>query len=89
MELYGMRCPGEIDISNTRWWEAPTLLVPSIINHMKSNAPGNIEIGSEGRKEAEEAVQKLLERISNTCRKPQSKTHIQTSFYLSKFYRLT
>lgn len=67
MELYGMRCPGEIDISNIRWWEAPTLLVPSIINHMKSNAPGEHRNRfRQGRKEAQETVQKLLERIGNT-----------------------
>jgi len=67
MELYGMRCPGEIDISNLRWREAPTLLVPSIINHMKSNAPGeHRERFSQGQKEAQEYVQKLLERIRNT-----------------------
>lgn len=67
MELYGMRCPGEIDISNTRWWEAPTLLVSSILNHIKSNAPGeHRDRFRQGRKEAQEAIQKLLERISNT-----------------------
>ncbi|PAV13504.1 phosphoenolpyruvate synthase [Methanosarcina spelaei] len=67
MELYGMRCPGEIDISNIRWWEAPTLLVPSIINHIKSNAPGeHRDRFRQGRKEAQEAIQKLLDRIGNT-----------------------
>lgn len=67
MELYGMRCPGEIDISNVRWWEAPTLLVPSIINHIKSNAPGEHRNRfRQGRKEAQEVVQKLMESISNT-----------------------
>ncbi|AKB32011.1 Phosphoenolpyruvate synthase [Methanosarcina siciliae HI350] len=67
MELYGMRCPGEIDISNIRWREAPTLLVPSIINHMKSNAPGeHRERFIQGQKEAQEYVHKLLERIRNT-----------------------
>jgi pyruvate,water dikinase len=67
MELYGMRCPGEIDISNIRWWESPTLLVPSIINHIKSNAPGeHRDRFRQGRKEAQEAVQKLLDRIGNT-----------------------
>ncbi|AKB50720.1 Phosphoenolpyruvate synthase [Methanosarcina barkeri str. Wiesmoor] len=67
MELYGMRCPGEIDISNIRWWEAPTLLVPSIINHIKSNAPGeHRKRFRQGRKEAQEVVQKLMESISNT-----------------------
>jgi len=67
MELYGMRCPGEIDISNIRWWEAPTLLVPSIINHIKNNTPGEHRNRfREGRKEAQEAIQKLLERIGKT-----------------------
>lgn len=67
MELYGMRCPGEIDISNIRWWESPTLLVPSIINHIKSNAPGeHRDRFRQGRKEAQEAIQKLLDRIGNT-----------------------
>jgi pyruvate,water dikinase len=67
MELYGMRCPGEIDISNVRWREAPTLLVPSIINHMKSNAPGeHRKRFRRGQKEAGEAVQKALELISRT-----------------------
>lgn len=66
MELYGMRCPGEIDISNVRWWEAPTLLVPSIINHIKINAPGeHRKRFRQGRKEAQEVVQKLMESISN------------------------
>ncbi|MDW5550400.1 phosphoenolpyruvate synthase [Methanosarcina sp.] len=67
MELYGMRCPGEIDISNIRWWEAPTLLVPSIINHIKSNAPReHRDRFRQGRKEAQEAIQKLLAGIGNT-----------------------
>lgn len=67
MELYGMRCPGEIDISNIRWWEAPTLLVPSIINHMKNNALWEHRNRfRHGRKEAQEYVHELLERISDT-----------------------
>lgn len=67
MELYGMRCPGEIDISNIRWWEAPTLLVPSIINHIKSNDPGEHRNRfRQGWKEAQESIRKLLERISET-----------------------
>ncbi len=59
MELYGMRCPGEIDISNVRWREAPKLLVPSIINHMKSNAPGeHRKRFKQGKEEAQEASAK-------------------------------
>jgi len=38
--------------------EAPTLLVPSIINHIKSNAPGEHRNRfRKGRKEAQEVVQ--------------------------------
>jgi rifampicin phosphotransferase len=67
MEVYGMRCPGEIDISNIRWWEAPTLLVPFIINHIKSNETGeHRDRFQQGRKEAQEAIQKILERLGDT-----------------------
>ncbi len=91
MELYGMRCPGEIDISNIRWWEAPTLLVPSIINHMKSNAPGEhrrpVQTGPEGS--SGNCTKTSGAHQQYPRRKPQSKTYVQTSFHLPKFYRFT
>ncbi|HEX6909671.1 MAG TPA: rifamycin-inactivating phosphotransferase, partial [Longimicrobium sp.] len=31
LDRYGMRCPGEIDITRPRWIERPTLLVPLIL----------------------------------------------------------
>lgn len=67
MELYGMRCPGEIDISNVRWREAPTLIVPAILSHMKSNGPGeHREKFRRGQEEAEEYVQNILARTGKT-----------------------
>jgi len=67
MELYGMRCPGEIDISNVRWREAPTMIVPAILNHMKSNRHGeHREKFRQGQKEADEYVQFILARTGKT-----------------------
>ncbi len=67
MERFGMRCPGEIDISNFRWREAPTMLVPSILNHMKGNDPGeHRKRFKQGEKEAVETVQNLLANIKKT-----------------------
>ncbi|GBF32805.1 phosphoenolpyruvate synthase [Desulfocucumis palustris] len=67
MEHYGIRCPGEIDISNIRWREAPAMLIPSILNHMKSNGPGeHRERFKQGEKEAGKAIQNLLARVGKT-----------------------
>src|SRR3569833_1402869 len=37
---YGMRCAGEIDITRPRWCERPTLLLPMLLNNIKSSEPG-------------------------------------------------
>lgn len=57
MRLYGMRCPGEIDISNPRWQEAPTALVPAIMSHIRTVKP------NEHRKKFEEAAREA-ERVA-------------------------
>lgn len=38
LEKYGMRCPGEIDITKPRWSENPTALIPIILSNIKSFA---------------------------------------------------
>src|SRR5690606_23656665 len=64
MEKFGMRAPGEIDITRVRYREAPTMLVPSILSHLKSNAPGeHREKFKRGEKEAQEAIRSLLRRV--------------------------
>jgi len=61
---YGMRCPGEIDITRLRWREKPTQLVPSIISHIQSTEPGGHRLRfAQGRAEAEQAAQTLLLRL--------------------------
>ena len=61
---YGMRCPGEIDITRPRWREKPTQLVPAIISHIQSTEPGGHRHKfSQGKAEAEQAAQALLHRL--------------------------
>ncbi len=64
LDKYGMRCAGEIDVTRTRWREAPTTLVPLILGNIKSFAPGASSRKLEqGRQEASKQEQELLERL--------------------------
>lgn len=64
---YGTRCPGEIDITRPRWREAPTLLVPAILGHMRSVKPGeHRQKFLQGEREAEEAMQRVMHRVENS-----------------------
>ncbi|WP_044640675.1 phosphoenolpyruvate synthase [Risungbinella massiliensis] len=64
---YGMRCPGEIDITKPRWHEIPTMLVPSLLSHIQNLKPGeHREKFEQGRIEAEQAAQSLLQRLQQT-----------------------
>jgi len=61
---YGIRCAGEIDVTRTRWAEAPTTLVPLILTNVKSFPPGaGARKFEEGRQEAEHRERQLLERL--------------------------
>jgi pyruvate,water dikinase len=64
LNKYGMRCTGEIDITRTRWSEKPIILVPMILNNIKSFEPNESNRKFEqGRLEALEKEQELLERL--------------------------
>jgi pyruvate,water dikinase len=64
LDKYGMRCVGEIDITRPRWSERPTTLVPVILGNVNNFEPGDGERRFEqGRKEALEKEQELLERL--------------------------
>jgi pyruvate,water dikinase len=64
LNKYGMRCPGEIDITNTRWSENPVALVPLILSNIK-----NVESNAgkkkfeQGKQEAIKKEQELLDRL--------------------------
>lgn len=56
---YGMRCPGEIDITRPRWAERPGLLLPLILNNLAfepGNARRRFEQGLDHARRKEEAL---------------------------------
>ena len=64
LDMYGMRCVGEIDITRPRWSERPTTLVPVILANVKNFQPGARQRRFEqGRQEARTKEQELLERL--------------------------
>ncbi|WP_439558106.1 phosphoenolpyruvate synthase [Dyadobacter sp.] len=65
LKKYGMRCPGEIDITRTRWLEQPALLIPLILSHVKNFGPGAGKDKFErGLREASNKEHDLLSRLS-------------------------
>jgi integrase len=59
IDKYGIRCPGEIDITSPRWYEAPTQLNSALFSHIQSLRPGeHRKRFEEGKKEAEMAGNK-------------------------------
>ncbi len=61
---YGMRCPGEIDITRPRWSERPSTLVPLILSNIKNFAPGEGQRRfAQGLQEAQRKEQEVLERL--------------------------
>lgn len=64
LRKYGVRCPGEIDISRTRWAEKPTLLLPMLLNNIKNFEPGARKMLFEQKRlEAEQKGQELISRL--------------------------
>lgn len=61
MDLYGMRSPGEIDITNPRWRDSPTLLVQPILSHIRSVGPAeHRERFRQGEEDARRAAAEIL-----------------------------
>jgi phosphoenolpyruvate synthase/pyruvate phosphate dikinase len=59
-----MRCVGEIDITRPRWSERPSTLVPMLLGNIKNFEPGaGRRRFEQGRQEASENEQELLERL--------------------------
>jgi pyruvate,water dikinase len=64
LSKYGMRCAGEIDITNTRWSEKPAILLPMILNNIKNFEPGESKRKfKQGLQEALKKEQELLVRL--------------------------
>src|SRR5439155_2023946 len=66
LDKYGMGGVGEIDVTRTRWREAPTTLVPLILSNVKNFEPGAASRKFEqGRQEASKKEIDLLERLKH------------------------
>ncbi len=64
LEKYGMRCPGEIDLTKSRWSEKPTTLIPAILGNIKTVEPqARNSKFEQGQLAAEEKKQDLLRRL--------------------------
>jgi pyruvate,water dikinase len=64
LDLYGMRCAGEIDITRPRWRERPATLVPVILDNVRNFGPGAAEHRfEEGRRKAREKERDVLARL--------------------------
>ena len=64
LDVYGMRGPGEIDITRPRWRERPTMLLPLILSHVRTMAVGAAqERFEQGRQEASQKERDILERL--------------------------
>jgi rifampicin phosphotransferase len=78
LDKYGMRGTGEIDVTRTRWSEAPTTLVPLILSNVKNFEPGAASRKFEqGRQEAARKEQELLERLRQLPDGPQKAEETQ------------
>lgn len=64
MDKYGMRCPGEIDLTRQRWQDTPSQLMPIILGNVQNISPGeHRDKFKEGEQEAELAAQTLVDRV--------------------------
>ncbi|BEL04646.1 phosphoenolpyruvate synthase [Actinoplanes sichuanensis] len=64
LEVYGMRCVGEIDITRPRWGEQPSAIVPMLLSNIRNAEPGAAARRFEqGRREAEQKEAEVLARL--------------------------
>jgi phosphoenolpyruvate synthase/pyruvate phosphate dikinase len=64
LEVYGMRCVGEIDITRPRWSEQPSAIVPMLLSNIRNAEPGAAARRFEqGRREAAAKEAELLARL--------------------------
>jgi pyruvate,water dikinase len=67
LDKYGMRCPGEIDITRTRWTEQPTMLIPLIVNNINNFPPGSrARLFQEKLQEADAMADRIIRRLEQS-----------------------
>lgn len=75
LEKYGMRCPGEIDITKTRWSEKPTAVIPMILSNI--NIVGHSSASARFEQGCQEALAKEHEILSRLKQMPGGKAKVK------------
>jgi pyruvate,water dikinase len=64
LDKYGMRCPGEIDITKDRWEEKPSQLIPMLLNNIRVLESGEHKTRfKKGREEARDKEEEIIHRL--------------------------
>ncbi len=67
LQHFGARCPGEIDLAKPRWREDPSMLLSSILGHLRTVESGeHRERFKKGAALAEETAQRILDRVKDS-----------------------
>jgi pyruvate,water dikinase len=72
LDAYGMRGPGEIDLTRERWAEKPSLLIPMLLAGLDRAGPGAAQAVERRRQEAvaqEREIVARLQRLPDGARK--------------------
>lgn len=65
LDRYGMRCPGEIDLTRPRWSERPAALVPILLGNIRNCPPGaGRQRFEQGRQDAFKKEKEILDRLA-------------------------
>ena len=80
LDKYGMRCPGEIDITRTRWSEHPAQLVPILLTNLQHFEPG--AAGRKFQQGVQEALQKEQELVARLQQMPCSEARIRETRHM-------
>ncbi|MBB6214247.1 pyruvate,water dikinase [Anaerosolibacter carboniphilus] len=66
LDKYGMRCPGEIDITKARFEEKPTQLIPMLLNNIRVLESGeHVTRFQKGKQEAKVKEEEIICRLKN------------------------
>lgn len=66
LNKFGMRCPGEIDITKDRFEEKPTQLIPMLLNNIRVLKAGEHRSRfQEGKQEAKDKEEEIIRRLMN------------------------
>ncbi|MGI5859963.1 MAG: phosphoenolpyruvate synthase [Tepidanaerobacteraceae bacterium] len=87
IDKFGMRCPGEIDITKDRFEERPTQLIPILLNNIRVLAPGEHKIRFiEGRQKAKDKETEIIQRLKNLAGGDRKAKKVSNSIRLLRNY---